>query len=309
MNGMRWLTGAEMMERCVHLVQRNGLNNQSRIWGVPRGGVPIAMTAAALCGGRVVAAPHAATIIVDDILDSGATRDRIQGAYPNIPFDVAFTKERDKSGAWIMFPWEHNAELTNDPELGGSFTDQSATDHVVRLLQLIGENPKREGLVETPARVVKAWREWASGYHIDVPGLFKTFEDGVSDGMVIVHNIPVVSKCEHHLADINGIAHVGYIPNGKIVGLSKLARVVDAFARRLQVQERLTSQIADAIAVHLSPLGVGVLIRASHACMHSRGVKVHGSVTTTSAMRGALLNNPETRAEFLGLCRDAEAHQ
>ena len=181
-------------------------------------------------------------------------------------------------------------------------------DIIKRLLIYIGEDPKREGLRETPRRVLKGWKEWASGYGQDPKNILKTFKDG-ADGcneLVIVHNIPVVSRCEHHLADIIGHAHVGYIPKGKIVGLSKLARLVEIFARRLQVQERMTIQIANALVEHLEPVGVGVLIRASHACMSTRGVKIHGSMTTTSAMRGALLKEPSARKEFLDLCAMAE---
>lgn len=176
------------------------------------------------------------------------------------------------------------------------------------LLRYIGEDPDREGLQETPARVAKAWKEWAKGYGQNPLEVLKTFEDGAENcnELVIVTNIPVISKCEHHLADITGIAHVGYIPNGKIVGLSKLARVTDLYARRLQVQERLTNQIADAIWDGLEPLGVGVVVKASHACMSSRGVGIQGSLTITSAMRGVLLDKPEARHEFLDLCRSAE---
>jgi GTP cyclohydrolase I len=160
--------------------------------------------------------------------------------------------------------------------------------------------------------VLKGWKEWAKGYHQEPKDILKTFEDGAEhcgDEFVIVHNIPIVSKCEHHLADIIGIAHVGYIPDGKIVGLSKLARLADLFARRLQVQERLTNQIADALVDVLEPKGVGVIVRASHACMSTRGVNVHGSVTTTSAMRGVVLEKPAARAEFLALCEAAERHR
>jgi GTP cyclohydrolase I len=182
-------------------------------------------------------------------------------------------------------------------------------DIIMRLLRSIGEDPTREGLRDTPARVMRAWKEWATGYTQNPADILKrTFEDGAQDfnEMVIVHNVPVISKCEHHLADMIGHAHVGYIPKGKIVGLSKLVRLVDCFARRLQVQERLTTQIADAIMQHLEPLGVGVLIRASHACMSTRGVNVQRSVTTTSAMRGALMDKPEARKEFMDLCAMAE---
>lgn len=179
---------------------------------------------------------------------------------------------------------------------------------VTRLLELIGEDPNREGLRDTPKRFLKAWKEWSIGYAQDPATILKTFEDGAAgyDEMIIEHNIPVISKCEHHLADIIGIAHVGYIPNGKIVGISKLARLVDCFARRLQVQERMTVQIADSLVEHLDPVGVGVLIKASHACMSTRGVNIQGALTTTSAMRGALLTKPEARAEFLTTCALAE---
>jgi len=174
------------------------------------------------------------------------------------------------------------------------------------LLKVAGENFDREGLLETPARVIKAWKEWTSGYAVDVPGLLKVFEDGADgyDEMVIVKDIPVYSKCEHHLADIFGTCTIAYIPNGKIVGLSKLSRVVDAFARRLQVQERLTGQIADAINDNLNPKGVGVIIKARHMCMESRGVRQQGHYTITSALRGDMLDDPGTRAEFIMLARD-----
>lgn len=163
----------------------------------------------------------------------------------------------------------------------------------------------RAGLEETPVRVAKAMAHWFGGYAVDVPGLFKTFEDGAenADQMVAVCRIPFYSKCEHHMADIFGHATVAYIPSGRIVGLSKLNRVVDAFARRLQVQERLTNNIADAIQEHLEPIGVGVYISARHMCMESRGVCQHGHHTVTTALRGALRDEPQTRAEFLALCK------
>jgi GTP cyclohydrolase I len=156
-------------------------------------------------------------------------------------------------------------------------------------------------LQETPARVVKAWQEWTSGYDVDIAALMKVFEDGAEgyDEMVIVKDIPIYSKCEHHLADIFGTATIAYIPNGKVVGLSKLSRVADAFARRLQVQERLTGQIADALVEHLNPLGVGVIIKARHMCMESRGLCQQGHYTITSALRGVLKTEPAARAEFM----------
>ena len=161
----------------------------------------------------------------------------------------------------------------------------------------------REGLRETPERVAKAWEHWTSGYDQDPAAVLKCFEDGAEgvDEMVIVKDIPFYSKCEHHLADIFGTATVAYIPNGRVVGLSKLSRVVDIFARRLQVQERLTNQIADALHDNLEPLGVGVIIRARHMCMESRGICQQGHHTITSALRGNIKSQHETRAEFMML--------
>jgi GTP cyclohydrolase I len=171
------------------------------------------------------------------------------------------------------------------------------------LLVRLGEDPTREGLLETPKRVMKAWDHWTNGYKMQASDVLKTFEDGAedSDEMVIVRDIQLYSHCEHHMAPFFGKAHVAYIPNGRVVGLSKLARVVDIFAHRLQVQERLTNQIANAINDGLQPLGVGVIIEATHFCMCSRGVNKQGSTTVTSALRGVLKTKPEARAEFLAL--------
>jgi GTP cyclohydrolase I len=159
----------------------------------------------------------------------------------------------------------------------------------------------RPGLVETPSRVVKAWRHWTGGYNVDIAALLKVFEDGAEnyDEMVVVKNIPIYSKCEHHLADIFGTATIAYIPNGKVVGLSKISRLADAFARRLQVQERLTVQIADALMEHLQPKGVGVVVRARHMCMESRGICQQGHHTETSALRGVIKDDARARSEFL----------
>lgn len=166
--------------------------------------------------------------------------------------------------------------------------------------------PLRPGLIDTPDRVAKAMSHWFSGYNTDIAALFKTFEDGAegTDQMVTVCNIPFYSKCEHHMADIFGHVTIAYIPSGRIIGLSKLNRVVDAFARRLQVQERLTTQIADAIQEHLDPVGVGVYVTARHMCVESRGVMHHCTNTVTTALRGAIRDEDAARAEFLQFARD-----
>lgn len=164
----------------------------------------------------------------------------------------------------------------------------------------------RPGLLETPARVAKAWAHWTKGYAQDPAEILKVFEDGAEgyDEMVLVAGIPIYSKCEHHLADIFGTATIAYIPNKRIVGLSKLSRVADIFARRLQVQERLTTQIADCLNEHLQPLGVAVWINARHMCMESRGLCQQGHHTVTSAFRGeAFKPGAPLRAEFMAQCK------
>jgi GTP cyclohydrolase IA len=171
------------------------------------------------------------------------------------------------------------------------------------LLTYIGEDPAREGLLETPNRFLKAWREYTRGYLEKPEDVLKSFEDGAErvDEMVIVRDIPVYSLCEHHLAPFFGKAYVGYIPDQRILGLSKISRLVEVFARRLQVQERLTNQIADALDTHLQPLGVAVVIECRHMCMESRGVRHTGTATVTSALRGIIKKDADSRREFLSL--------
>ena len=174
---------------------------------------------------------------------------------------------------------------------------------VRQLLRLIGEDPDREGLQETPLRFLKAMAEYTRGYREKPESVLMVFEDGGEgvDEMVIVRDIPVYSLCEHHLAPFFGKAYVGYVPDKKILGLSKISRLVEVSSRRVQVQERLTNQIADALAKHLQPLGVAVVIECRHLCMESRGVKHAGSSTVTSALRGSIKKNADTRKEFLSL--------
>jgi GTP cyclohydrolase I len=177
------------------------------------------------------------------------------------------------------------------------------------LLSWVGEDPNRDGLRETPARVVQAFEEYFSGYQ-DEPEkiLQKTFEETEGyDEMVVLRGIPFYSHCEHHLAPITGHAWVAYVPNQGVVGISKLARVVDAYARRLQIQERLTSQIATAIQNTLKPQGVAVMLKATHHCMTTRGIKKSGTSLVTSRMLGCFRDNPMTRQEFLAMVQ-ADRH-
>lgn len=297
-----YLTHEEVQRQAAAVAQiikqeyKPTVGNPPVLYGWPRGGIPaVYLVADALralqVGCRLASVPDNAHYIIDDIVDSGATRERAAANYPQARF-LALV---ENSPNWVVFPWEVQA----------SGEDASAEDVAVRLLQWIGEDPSRGGLRETPARVMKAWKEWTSGHGVDPSPMLKTFEDGAegSDEMVVVQDIPVYSHCEHHLAPFFGKATVAYIPNGKVVGLSKLARVVDVFSRRLQVQERLTNQIADCLQEALNPLGVGVTLQCRHMCMESRGIKAPGCSTVTTALRGAIKEQPQARAEFLSFVK------
>ena len=267
-----------------------------KVYAIPRGGVPAAWIIAQKHGLlTLVDNPVDADIFIDDIIDSGATMEKWCDDYPERPFFALIDQEAKKklfNDEWIVFPWENGVE--SGPE-----------DNIRRLLQFVGEDPTREGLGETPVRVVKAWKHWCSGYGGDLSKVLKVFEDGAEnyDQMVLVKDIPFYSHCEHHMAPFFGTVTIAYIPDGKIVGLSKLPRLVGLFSRRLQVQERLTTQIAAALEENLKPKGVGVIVKARHLCMESRGICQQGHHTVTSALRGVLMDKPEARAEFMELTK------
>jgi GTP cyclohydrolase I len=256
-------------------------------YGVPRGGCFVAAMT-----GRAVDSPEEASIIVDDIVDSGRTRTHWQTVWPDKPFHALIDKTDSGDlfcrDGWINFPWD--ATPTSDVE-----------ENIVRILEFIGEDPKREGLQDTPQRVVRSWKELFGGYGQDAAAvLVRDFEAENYDEMILCRNIDFYSTCEHHMQPFFGTAHVGYVPKRRIIGLSKLARLVEMFARRLQIQERLTQQIANALEEHLQPRGVAVLIEAKHFCMMCRGVRKQNSEMTTSSLTG-VFRSAEPRAEFLAL--------
>lgn len=187
-------------------------------------------------------------------------------------------------------------------------TEEEALAAVRTLIEWAGDDPDREGLLDTPRRVIKAYRELFAGYEVDPKDyLARTFEEvGGYDELVILKDIRVVSFCEHHMLPFLGKAHVGYLPNDRVVGISKLARVVHGFARRLQIQEKLTAQIAEAIQDILKPKGVGVVIVSEHSCMTMRGVNTPGSRLTTSSLLGEVRDDPRTRQEFFDLVRSGD---
>lgn len=255
-----------------------------RLYGVPRGGAIVAGLT-----GRAVDRIEDADAVVDDIIDSGRTRDKYVAAYHK-PFWALVDKNQfpPEARPWIVFPWEH----------GNTMAD--IEDTVVRQLEFIGENPLRDGLVDTPRRVVRSLTEMTSGYHEKPAEILSKVFDVPYDEMVVLRGIEFWSLCEHHLMPFNGRAHIGYLPKGKVIGISKLARLVHCFARRLQVQERLTQQIAHTINEHLQPQGVGVVLEATHLCMAMRGVRSPAEMITS-----CLLGNIRdmARGEFLGLVK------
>ncbi len=187
--------------------------------------------------------------------------------------------------------------LTSEP-------DAPRIERAVReILEALGENPEREGLRDTPARIARMYAEIFAGLYLDPSTYLQTQFDEGTDEMVILRDIPFYSTCEHHLVPFHGVAHVGYIPDQRVVGLSKLARVVEGFARRPQLQERLTAQIADAVVEGLQPDGVAVVIECEHLCLTMRGVKKPGSKMVTSAVRGLFKRSAVTRGEFLSLVK------
>lgn len=278
-----------------HLVKDGKLRaDYIRLYGVPRGGIPAAYAVASMLGKGamvgIVPNPDSADVIIDDIIDSGATRSR----YPNKPFFALVNKlEVDRDHGWVVFPWEQTNEV-----------DESATDIPLRLLQRLGEDPNRDGLRDTPSRVVRSWETLYSGYNQDPKELLRVFDNEERyDQMVILRDIEYYSMCEHHMLPFFGKAHIAYIPKDKVLGVSKMARLVDCFSRRLQIQERLTQQIADFLFTELDARGVAVYLEGQHLCMMARGVQKQGSVMVTCAIRGAFAEKDAARMEFLLLHR------
>jgi len=177
---------------------------------------------------------------------------------------------------------------------------QDVEDKIRDIIAYLGDDPTREGLIETPKRVVNAWRELFSGYNQDPKKVCKTFESPI-DEMIILKDIEFFSTCEHHMIPFYGRVHIGYIPNGRIIGVSKLARIVEIYSRRLQIQERMTKQIAEAIIECLEPKGIGVIVEGVHLCMRARGVAKQNSVMVTSVMLGCFKENESCRQEFLSM--------
>jgi len=280
---------AEIDEFLMHI---HASLRTKKVFGIPKNGLILAQRLALHAPSvQLVEDVKEADVILDDVLASGKTMEHFRRWNPTASLLVMFDKRDDdvlKLG-WLKFPWEDY--------------EKDKGDVIVRIIELIGDDPNRSGLLETPERVVKSWLELYRGYTVSNPGLLlkKQFNMHIlADEMIIVKDINVFSTCEHHLLPFIGKAHIGYIPDGnKVVGASKIPRLVDAFARRLQIQERLTRQIATTFMEVVKPQGVAVVLECQHLCMKIRGCRESNSSLTTSAMLGVFRVNQAARNEFL----------
>ena len=270
----------------------------SRLYGIPRGGYFAVMAVARAfeshgLPARIVDKPENADFLIDDIIDTGNTKLRFERMGHKQPFYGLVDKlGRDKGNeCWVVFPWEVGTNEEDGP-----------TENIVRLLEYIGDDPEREGLLETPERVIKSYGHLFGGYNVDPNLLWKVFEDDKCDEMVVLKDIEFYSTCEHHMLPFFGRAHIAYIPRKRVVGISKLARVLEMYARRLQIQERLCQQITMDMDKFLKPLGSACVLEAQHFCMTSRGVEKQNSVMVTSSLTGVFKDETvPARQEFLRL--------
>jgi len=277
------LTWSDVFERTRGLapvMQDAGIRN---IYGVPRGGIYVALALKAICGFHIVDSVDEADAVVDDIVDSGETRSRYKKR-----FYALVWKSEEGIAEWVVFPWEA-ADGERGPE-----------DAVRRLIEYTGDDPNREGLKETPSRVIRSYSEIFGGYKQSPEDVIKTFADGACKEMVVVRDIEFFSCCEHHMLPFVGRAHIAYLPDGKVIGVSKLVRLLEVYSRRLQIQERICQQVTSALDVHLQPLGSACVLEAKHLCMTCRGVNKQNSVMVTSSLTGEF-HRPEVRQEFLSL--------
>lgn len=280
---------------CEHIVEVRP-DETLRIYGIPRGGIyPALMVVGILDMPTVlVEDPSEATVFVEDIIDSGTTLDKYHKLFPKTPFYALVDKlstDADWMGSWVSFPWERMGQ------------EDIPTENIVRLLQYIGEDPEREGLKETPQRVIRSYETLFGGYKQKPEDVIKVFEDGACDEMVLLKGIEFSSCCEHHMLPFVGKAHIAYIPDKRVIGVSKLARILDIYARRLQIQERIGQQVTQCLMEYLQPKGAACILQAQHLCMTCRGVQKQDSVMVTSSLRGVFLDDARARAEFMSLVR------
>lgn len=274
------------------------------VFPVPQGGVPLGMALFIKLGLPLVDKPRKGVLVVDDLIDSGTTRMK----YAKNDFACIHVKKHvhvkvttctyavhESIDDWVVYWWEGSAQ-------------KSIEDVVTRTIEFIGDNPNREGVIETPSRVVRAWTELFEGYKQKPEQVCKTFDGDQIGGLVYLKNVEFYSFCEHHMLPFYGVAHIGYIPNGRVIGASKLARILDIYARRLQIQERIGEQVTNALMEYLKPIGAACVIEAKHLCIACRGVRKQHSILGYSSFKGVFLENTHdgvaARNEFLSLIRN-----
>lgn len=284
----RYITWDEVFQRIKSFESRIGTNQL--VYGIPKGGM---IAAGFLKNNSPTTEASYASVFLDDLIDSGATKEKYAKMHPGKPFIGLFDKEEEGITDWLIFPWE------KDHPMG----EESIEQNIVRILQYLGEDVKREGLLDTPKRVVKSWEEIYGGYRVKPASLMTVFENDGFDEVVLLKNIEFHSTCEHHMLPFSGKAHVAYIPDKHIIGVSKLARLVDAYARRLQIQERIGKQVVDALMDYLNPLGAACIIEAQHSCMKCRGANKQESVMVTSSLAGVFRENTAAREELMQLLK------
>jgi len=289
----------KLIADCSLLADAMKEDGYEEIVPIPRGGCVVASYLSGLLGIPLRSSICGSkSVIVDDLIDSGKTLSKfLDGRQcdvavlyrkPHSPDNVDyFIEEIDD---WIEFPYEDTSS-----DIAGTITRQ---------LEYIGEDPTREGLIETPRRVLRSWEKLCGGYKEDPKVILSTVFNQKYDEMVLLKDIEMYSTCEHHMLPFHGKCHIAYIPNGKVVGISKLARLMECFSRRLQIQERLCNQVVDSMEEFLKPKGCACIMEAQHFCMTSRGVQKQNSIMTTSALRGVFLEkNSQARSELLQLIR------
>lgn len=277
------------------------------IYAIPQGGIPLGIALSRELSLPIIDAldglDPSKVLIVDDLVDSGATILPYLAAGYDVavlhvkrvtPLEAMPTYFVSAMSDWIVYWWEGSGE-------------KSIRDSIVRILQYIGEDVTREGLLATPDRVVRSWKEIYGGYAIDPASVFTVFEPDGYNELVLLKNIEFYSTCEHHMLPFSGVAHIGYIADRKIVGVSKLARLLEIYARRLQIQERIGQQVTKDLMRFLAPAGAACIIEAQHLCMRCRGVGKQGSVMVTSSLTGRFLEDTDAgraaRAELMSLIR------
>lgn len=282
--------------------------NYNNIYAVPRGGQVLATYLSHYLEMPMISKDKITdkTLIVDDIIDSGSTRKRFKLTndfvclHSSKKENLQFISNRNTieiTDKWVVYPWEEEEQSSVD-------------DTVIRFLEYIGEDPNREGLADTPKRVIKSWNELYNGYEKNILDIMTTFEapnNKMYNQIVLLKDIELFSMCEHHILPFIGKAHIAYIPDMRVIGISKLARIMEVYARRLQIQERLGHEITEAIMYYLAPKGAACIIEAQHLCMRMRGVSKQNSTMITSSLKGVFLQDNDqgrsARKELMDLIK------